>query len=69
MLVHHFVKISPNHLVHYIFYHNKETLTIGGASLRYKQYPIFAMDFFAIVYISLKTVNNQLDIWHLSSSI
>jgi len=45
MLVHHFVKISPNHLVHYIFYHNKETLTTGGVSLKYKQYAIFEIAF------------------------
>jgi len=58
MLVHHFVKISPNHLVYHIFYHNKETLTTSGASLRYKQYAIFAIAFFAIVYSSLKATNN-----------
>lgn len=58
MLVHHFVKISPNHLVHYIFYHNKETLTTGGVSLKYKQYAIFEIAFFAIVYSSLKATNN-----------
>ena len=49
MLVHHFVKISPNHLVHHIFYHNKETLTTGGVSLRYKQYAIFEIAFLRVI--------------------